>query len=257
MKKKQFMTSVAMVAIVANGMIQTAPAETATEHSEGIQVVQNTSEVVSTGSVEEAKENLKQAKENTKQTKKQLDDAEQKLQEANSDKDTANQAYEEQVKAEEEAKNAVAQVLAERQTELEQGLRVGQETRETAKKEKDVADQAVLDAQNQLTKLNEEAALAERTYDSVHSWFKDATQDAVAEQETRVNEAQAKVAKKEQQKQEAQSAFQAASEAVDNAKQARVQAETVVSEANVALEQAKQAETTAKEQLAADRKETG
>ena len=56
--KKQFMTSVAMVAIVANGMIQTAPAETATEHSEGIQVVQNTSEVVSTGSVEEAKENL-------------------------------------------------------------------------------------------------------------------------------------------------------------------------------------------------------
>ena len=104
--------------------------------------------------------------------------------------------YEEQVKAEEEAKNAVAQVLAERQTELEQGLRVGQETRETAKKEKDVADQAVLDAQNQLTKLNEEAALAERTYDSVHSWFKDATQDAVAEQETRVNEAQAKVAKK-------------------------------------------------------------
>ena len=100
MKKKQFMTSVAMVAIVANGMIQTAPAETATEHSEGIQVVQNTSEVVSTGSVEEAKENLKQAKENTKQTKKQLDDAEQKLQEANSDKDTANQAYEEQVKAE-------------------------------------------------------------------------------------------------------------------------------------------------------------
>lgn len=69
MKKKQFMTSVAMVAIVANGMIQTAPAETATEHSEGIQVVQNTSEVVSTGSVEEAKENLKQAKENTKRRK--------------------------------------------------------------------------------------------------------------------------------------------------------------------------------------------
>ena len=58
MKKKQFMTSVAMVAIVANGMIQTAPAETATEHSEGIQVVQNTSEVVSTGSVEEWSEML-------------------------------------------------------------------------------------------------------------------------------------------------------------------------------------------------------
>lgn len=36
MKKKKIMTSVAMVAIVANGMIQTAPAETATEYSEGI-----------------------------------------------------------------------------------------------------------------------------------------------------------------------------------------------------------------------------
>ena len=164
MKKRQFMTSMAMAAIFANGMIQTAPAETAAESSEGLRMeIQDVSDAATAGSAEEAKENLERAKEHTRQTKEQLDDAKQKLQEADAAKTAADQAYEAQAKAAETAKSDAGQMLGERQMELEQGLRAGQEAVSGAKEEKDAADQAVLDSQNHLTEMKEDEALAERT----------------------------------------------------------------------------------------------